>query len=157
MQEVEATCTRLLIINRGSLVASGTVAELLAAGKGMSMYTVEAEGEGVEEALSRLSGVDSHTTEQIEGRTRVHLTVTGSDELRPEIFRMANERQWVLWELHRGQASLEQLFRELTADADEAEEKAKEERAPTEVEGESVAAPPEPKEPESEEDTEPDA
>ena len=148
MQEVEATCTRLLIINRGSLVASGTVAELLAAGKGMSQYTVEAEGEGVAEALSRLPAVDSHTTEQIEGRTRVCLTVAGSDELRPEIFRMANERQWVLWELHRGQASLEQLFRELTADADETVEQS----APTGVEAEAEPMPPVP-----EEGTEPDA
>jgi ABC-2 type transport system ATP-binding protein len=119
MQEVEATCTRLLIINRGALVASGTVAELLSAGKGVSKYTVEAAGEGVEAALSRLPGVDSHTAEQVDGRTRVELSVAGGDELRPEIFRVANEQQWVLWELHRGQASLEQLFRELTSGSDE--------------------------------------
>ena len=148
LQEVEATCTRLLIINRGSLVASGTVAELLAAGKGTSQYTVEAEGEGVEEALSRLPGVDSHTAERIEGRTRVRLTVAGGDELRPEVFRMANERRWVLWELHRGQASLEQLFRELTADADEAGEQS----APVKIEVETEPTPPV-----SEEGTEPDA
>ena len=118
MQEVEATCTRLLIINHGSLVASGTVAELLSAGRGVSQYTVEAEGEGVAEALSRLPGVDSHTAEQVEGRTRVRLAVAGNVELRPEIYRLANERRWVLWELHRGQASLEQLFRELTTETE---------------------------------------
>ena len=48
---------------------------------------------------------------------------------------MANERQWVLWELHRGQASLEQLFRELTADAGEGEEQSVElSEAPADVE-----------------------
>ncbi len=121
LQEVEATCTRLLIINRGSLIASGTVAELLSSsGVGISRYTVEAEGDDVAEALSRLPGVDSHQIEPVEGRTRVRLAVAGNDELRPEIFRLANERGWVLWELHRGQASLEQLFRELTAGADQA-------------------------------------
>ncbi|MED5199103.1 MAG: hypothetical protein VYB51_04795, partial [Gemmatimonadota bacterium] len=124
-------CTRLLIINRGSLVASGTVAELLSSGgRGLSKYTVEAEGAAVAEALSRLPGIDSHTEEQVEGRTRVQLTVAGDDELRPEISRMANEHQWVLWELHRSQASLEQLFRELTADADESEDEGA--RAPDE-------------------------
>ncbi len=126
LQEVEATCTRLLIINRGSLVASGTVADLLSAGRGMSQYTVEAEGDGVAEALSRLPGVDSHTAEQVESRTRVRLSVEGAKELRPEISRMANERQWVLWELHRDQASLEQLFRELTVETE----------TPSEVSGE---------------------
>ncbi len=140
LQEVEATCTRLLIINRGSLVASGTVAELLSSGgRGLSKYTVEAEGAAVAEALSRLPGVDSHTEEQVEGRTRVQLTVAGDDELRPEISRMANEHQWVLWELHRSQASLEQLFRELTADADESEDEG---ALGAEVEAEAEAAPP---------------
>ncbi len=94
------------------------------------------------EALSRLPGVDSHTAKQIEGRTQVNLTVAGSEELRPEIFRMANERQWVLWELHRGQASLEQLFRELTTDVGEGKEAAEEEYAPTEVEAETEPTPP---------------
>ena len=114
MQEVEATCTRLLIINRGELVGSGTVDQLLSAGKGLAQYTVEAEGDGVAEALGRLPGVNSHTVEQVEGRTRVRLSVSGRDELRPEISRMANEHQWVLWELHRVQASLEDVFRDLT-------------------------------------------
>ena len=159
MQEVEATCTRLLIINRGALVASGTVAELLSAGKGMSKYTVEAEGDGVAEGLSNLPGVDSHTVEQVDGRTRVHLAVAGGDELGPEIFRMANERQWVLWELHRGQASLEQLFRELTT---ESKSSPAESEANGDAPAEAVALDPEELDPEgpppgSEEDTEADS
>lgn len=128
MQEVEATCTRLIIINRGELAADGTVADLLSAGQGLVQYTVEAEGEGIADALSRLPGVDSHTSEDVEGRTRVQLAVAGNTELRPDIFRLANQQQWVLWELHRGQASLEQLFRELTADADAEEVSANAER-----------------------------
>jgi hypothetical protein len=57
-------------------------------------------------------------SEDVEGRTRVQLSVAGSGELRPDIFRLATEQRWVLWELHRGQASLEQLFREITEDAE---------------------------------------
>jgi hypothetical protein len=45
----------------------------------------------------------------------VRLDVSGDEELRPRIFRAASERGWVLWELHRERASLEQLFQELTA------------------------------------------
>ena len=116
MQEVEATCTRLLIISRGELVADGGVGDLLASGKGLSTYMVEAAGPGIAEALSGLPGVESHTTESVEDRTRVRLSVAGEAELRPEIFRMANDKQWVLWELHREKATLEQIFRELTAD-----------------------------------------
>ena len=116
MQEVEATCTRLIIISRGELVANGGVSDLLTAARGLSQYVVEAAGTGVADALSRLPGVDSHTSEELDGRTRVRLSVAGDGELRPEIFRVATEKQWVLWELHRERATLEQIFHELTAD-----------------------------------------
>ncbi len=116
MQEVEAVCDRLLIISRGSIAADGTVAELMDAGRGISRYTVEAAGEGVAEALCGLPGVADHTATAVNGRVRVNLEATGDEELRPEIFRMATERGWVLWELRRERATLEQVFRELTTD-----------------------------------------
>jgi gliding motility-associated transport system ATP-binding protein len=116
MREVEATCDRILVITEGSLVADGTVDDLIAGRQGISHYTVEVEGEGVTGTLAKLPGVDSHTSSEIDGRTRVRLAVSGDKELRPEIFRLATEHDWVLWELHRERASLEQLFRELTAD-----------------------------------------
>lgn len=117
MQEVEATCDRLLIISKGAITADGTVAELMDAGRGISRYTVEAEGDGVAEALERLPGVADQSAEAVNGRTRVRLETTGDHELRPEIFNLATERGWVLWELHRERATLEQVFRELTTDA----------------------------------------
>ncbi|NNM33214.1 MAG: hypothetical protein HKO53_09115, partial [Gemmatimonadetes bacterium] len=42
------------------------------------------------------------------------LEVGGEEELRPLIFNLAKERGWVLWELQRERATLEQIFRELT-------------------------------------------
>lgn len=117
MQEVEATCDRLLIISKGAITADGTVAELMDAGRGISRYTVEAAGDGVAEALQQLPGVADHAAESVNGRIRVRLETTGEQELRPEIFRLATERGWILWELHRERATLEQVFRELTMDS----------------------------------------
>ena len=116
MQEVEATCDRLLIISKGSIAADGTVGELMDAGRGISRYTVEADGDGVAEGLRGLPGVADHTAVAVNGRVRVSLEATGDEELRPVIFRMATERGWVLWELRRERATLEQVFRELTMD-----------------------------------------
>lgn len=116
MQEVEATCDRLLIISKGAIAADGTVAELMDAGRGVSRYTVEAAGDGVAEALQGLPGVADHAAEAVNGRIRVRLETTGEQELRPEIFKLATEQGWVLWELHRERATLEQVFRELTTD-----------------------------------------
>ena len=139
MQEVEATCDRLLIISKGAIAADGTVAELMDAGRGISRYTVEAAGDGVAEALQGLPGVDDHTAEAVNGRMRVHLETTGEQELRPEIFRLATERGWVLWELHRERATLEQVFRELTMDSGGAQEQdpGAQEQDPGEEDGEA--------------------
>ena len=114
MQEAEATCDRLLIISNGAITADGTVAQLMDAGRGITRYTVEAEGQDVAETLQGLPGVTDHSAEPVDSRLRVHLEATGDHELRPEIFRLATEHGWVLWELTRERASLEQLFHELT-------------------------------------------
>ncbi|RMH12067.1 MAG: ATP-binding cassette domain-containing protein [Gemmatimonadetes bacterium] len=116
MQEVEATCSRLLIVRRGRLVADGAVGELLAGGSAGASYTLEAEGEGVAEAVAKLPGVRSVAPSTVDGRTRLSVSADGERDLRPELFRLAAEQGWVLWELHRERASLEQLFRELTAE-----------------------------------------
>lgn len=114
--EVEATCSRLLIVSRGRLVADGSVADLLETQQAGPRYVVEAEGNGVAEALAALPGVTAHASERTAGRERVELVGAGDEELRPRIFRLAGERGWTLWELHRERASLEQLFQELTDD-----------------------------------------
>lgn len=117
MQEVEAVCNRLIIINEGKLIADGTVASLLESRTGIAQYTVEVQGTDVESGLRSLPGVQDQTVTTVADRTRVTLTAPGETELRPEIFRLATERGWVLWELHREQPSLEQVFRELTGGA----------------------------------------
>ncbi len=121
MQEVEATCDRLLVISRGAIAADGTVSELMDAGRDISRYTVEAAGDGVVEALRGLPGVADHTAEAVDGRVRVCLETKGDHELRPEIFNLATRHGWVLWELRRERATLEQVFRELTMDLPEVE------------------------------------
>ncbi|MGH7501941.1 MAG: ATP-binding cassette domain-containing protein [Longimicrobiales bacterium] len=118
MQEVEAVCNRLLIISRGRLIAHGTVASLLAGQQDVSTYLVEAEGDGVVDSLSVLPGVETSTVEPADdGRVRVRLSTRGADELRPRIYGLARDRGWVLWELHRERANLEQLFHQLTTEA----------------------------------------
>jgi ABC-2 type transport system ATP-binding protein len=118
MQEVEATCSRLVILRRGRLAAEGGVQELITRGSGGARYVVEAVGADVAASLAGLPGVSAHRAEERSGRTRVELDVHDGTELRPEIFALATERGWTLWELHRERASLEQLFRDLTAEGE---------------------------------------
>ena len=121
MQEVEATCSRLVILSRGALAAIGSVQDLLANQSGTACYIVEVQGAGVTETLSGLSGVSGHTVEEVEGRVRVVLEAITEEDLRPKIFSVARDNNWMLWELYRERANLEQVFRDLTSEGLEEE------------------------------------
>ena len=121
MQEVEATCSRLVILSRGALAAIGSVQDLLANQSGTARYIVEVQGAGVTETLSGLSGVSGHTVEEVEGRVRVVLEAITEEDLRPKIFSVARDNNWMLWELYRERANLEQVFRDLTSEGLEEE------------------------------------
>ncbi len=114
--EVQHTCSRLLIIHRGRLAADGAVDDLIARATAGVRISVEAEGDGVADALAGLDGVrDVARREAANGRTHVTLTTDGTRDLRAEVFTLAKRRDWVLYELHQESRSLEDLFRQLTA------------------------------------------
>jgi gliding motility-associated transport system ATP-binding protein len=122
LSEVRQSCTRLLIVNGGRIVADGAVDELIQRAEGAVQLAVEAEGTGILEALGALPGVQRVEAGPGGGsRTRARVTVAGGVDLRPEIFRQAAARGWTLYELHQEQGSLEDLFHQLTAGAPAAE------------------------------------
>jgi ABC-2 type transport system ATP-binding protein len=115
LPEVQHTCSRLLIISRGKLVADGPVSQLVARAQGLQQITVEASGAAVAEGLRALPGVTRvDDLGGQDGRTRAAVTATGDVDLRPAIYRLAVERGWTLYELYQAGGSLEELFRQLT-------------------------------------------
>jgi ABC-2 type transport system ATP-binding protein len=115
LTEVEHTCSRLLIIHRGKLAADGPVEELLNRARGATTVTLEATGTGIAEAIGQLPGVAKvDPLAANDGRVRLELTVTGTTDVRPTVFKLAVDRGWTLYELHQEAGSLEDLFRELT-------------------------------------------
>ncbi len=117
LPEVQHTCSRLLIISRGRIVADGPVDELVSRATDGGRIRVEAEGSAVAERLAALPGVRGVAREErVGGRTRVTLAAGGGDDLRPRIFDLAKREGWTLYELHQEAGSLEDLFRELTAE-----------------------------------------
>jgi ABC-2 type transport system ATP-binding protein len=121
LSEVRQSCSRLLVIHQGRIVADGGVDSLIQQAEGAVQIAVEASGERVVEQLRALPGVQRLESGSGAGggerrpTTRVQLTVVGSADIRPEIFDLAKRQHWVLYELHQEQGSLEDLFRELTA------------------------------------------
>jgi ABC-2 type transport system ATP-binding protein len=116
LSEVQHTCSRLLIISGGRIVADGGVDQLIRQAEGAVEIAVEAAGTGVAEALAALPGVRAVTpgAAAAAGRVAVTLTADRTSELRPEIFALAKARGWTLFELHQRADSLEDLFHQLT-------------------------------------------
>ena len=92
LPEVQFTCSRLLIINQGRIVADGPVDQLIARAKGASRIGVEAAGDAIASRLAALPGVASvEPHEASNGRERVIVTAAGADDLRPRIFELAEQ------------------------------------------------------------------
>ena len=117
MQEVENTCERILLISRGRLVADSPVKELLQRAQGIRTIHIELEGDQVEKSLRSLSGIaEIEREDPLEGRKRYTITAVDHEtDLRPDIFRLAKQRDWVLWELREDSARMEDVFYSLTS------------------------------------------
>ena len=119
MQEVETTCERVLVINNGRLLADSPVQDLLRRARGIRTVFVEVEGNEVESGLKGLANVESvERQEPVNGRKRYTVTASGDEDPRPHIFRLAKQRDWVLWELREETARLEDVFHSLTTEQD---------------------------------------
>jgi gliding motility-associated transport system ATP-binding protein len=115
LPEVQFTCSRLLIINRGKIVADGAVDALVGQAAAGVRISVEATGTQVEDQIAALEGVRGvEHREATDGRVKLSVTASGED-VRPRIFDLAKSHGWVLYELHQETGSLEDLFRQLTA------------------------------------------
>jgi ABC-2 type transport system ATP-binding protein len=119
LPEVQATCSRILIISSGKLVADGSPDELRAREKA-SRYRllVEASGATAEAVKARLGSIKGVSRcETVLGEDGAHafsLDAAGDEDLRKVLFRAAVDNKWTLLELHREAASLETVFRNLT-------------------------------------------
>ena len=119
LPEVQATCSRIVIISGGKLVADGTPDSLRAREKG-GRYKVVVESNGVSadairDRLASLAGVARCSAIAGEtGTLAFAIDAAASDDLRKPIFRAVVDNRWSLLELGREAASLEDVFRNLT-------------------------------------------
>jgi len=119
LSEVELSCDRVLIINRGELVADGTPKDLRAgfAGDQTIRFGVKSDAAPVHDALADWKGINiSETISLPEDETVFILTTKNTDDVRPDLFRLAADNGWAMSELSRVTVNLEDVFRELTRD-----------------------------------------
>lgn len=112
MQEVEALCDRVIIINKGKLVADSPLAQLRSQTAQPLILIAEFEKHLPDATiLNALPGVVS--VEQV-GVGQYRLTASPDTDLRAAIFRLAADRSLILVGLRQQETSLEGVFKELT-------------------------------------------
>jgi len=126
LPEVQATCSRILIISGGKLVADGTPEALRSREKrgryrlvlhagGAAFRAPEAAQEAIRGSLARLGGVGAcQAVTGEDGAYTFGVDAATSDDLRPVLFKAAVDNKWTLLELVRESVSLEDVFRNLT-------------------------------------------
>ncbi|PKL19350.1 MAG: hypothetical protein CVV49_01335 [Spirochaetae bacterium HGW-Spirochaetae-5] len=117
LSEVEATCDRVIIINRGRIVADDRTEALQSAAAGDKKITVRISGadfDTVKSAIMKVNGIKGVVRVADTSLTAVSISVSGNIEVRPDIFKIISSADWVLYEMKQDQASLENIFRELT-------------------------------------------
>ena len=111
MQEVQALCDRVIIINKGKLVANDSIEDLRRKVAGETSITVEFLGNVNQKSLAALN----HIEDVIKVADNRFQLITKSDlDVRPDIFNFAVDKKLVILEMHKETSSIEDIFHKLT-------------------------------------------
>jgi ABC-2 type transport system ATP-binding protein len=120
LSEVELTCSRVLVINRGRIEASDTPANLtkLVRGGGSIVLEVKAPSADVVAKIKALTDIEDVEIDASaeSGWTHAKIFAKPGVDVRENIYGIVRQNNWPLRELSRVKATLEEAFVELTQD-----------------------------------------
>ena len=110
MQEVQAMCNRVIIINRGTIAADDTTESLTRQATGKAFLRVSFKNPVSADALQKIGGV-----EKAQVRDNIWMLQSSSDkDVRDAVFQWAVENKNPIYEMKYEAQSLEEVFRQLT-------------------------------------------
>lgn len=114
LPEAEAVCDRILIINKGRIVADGTSEQLRAQVLGRTLFQVRITGASPEEVLPVLRAIEHviTATPVVDSSDRFEVLMSGAGGER--IAAACNAKGWSLGELRPQESRLEDVFRDAT-------------------------------------------
>jgi ABC-2 type transport system ATP-binding protein len=117
LPEVEAICDRILIINKGKIVADGTPETLRKQAQGEEMLRIKIEDETNRDLISStLRSIESiAVVDPVADSLNIFMVQSrpGTSSKRA-IFQMCVQKNWILTEMSQIETKLEDIFRELT-------------------------------------------
>ncbi|SVA86298.1 uncharacterized protein METZ01_LOCUS139152 [marine metagenome] len=117
LQEIQATVDRIIILNKGKIVADGTSENLISNSKAkttLNMEIVNATKESVEEMKAVVPSVNLVNFSDAGESSNVQLEYPPENDPRKDIFSYGVEKGWVILEMATTKSNLEDLFRNLT-------------------------------------------
>ncbi|HMI67920.1 MAG TPA: ATP-binding cassette domain-containing protein [Cyclobacteriaceae bacterium] len=116
LPEVEATCDRILIINKGKIVANGTPESLRKQATGQEVLKIRIEDGPSEQILHELRRIKSVDLVEVSDRSmnRFELQSRTGTSSKREVFKLCVDKGWVLTEIIPIETRLEDIFRDLT-------------------------------------------
>jgi ABC-2 type transport system ATP-binding protein len=115
LSEVEATCDRIFIINKGKIVADGTAETLRKQAQGSDIIRVKIEDGEPDQIFKSLQSLKSVSMVEFSDRKLNRFNIhCSANQVQREIFRLCVNKNWVLTELTTFETKLEDIFRDLT-------------------------------------------
>ena len=116
LSEVELTCDRVLIINKGQMIGNNTPLELSEKIKSSTTISLELKSQDhdIRDTISNISGIKKVTLEKQEDDWKFfRIRVDYGNDLREEIMNLGNERNWLIREIHYQRSTLEDAYIEM--------------------------------------------
>ena len=116
LPEVEMVCDRIMIIDKGKIVAMDTPANLMKQLKSSSNVILEMKGDGekIKSSLSGIDGVRSVTWNEKGDANEFYVEGSGEDDIREDIFKCIVKDNYILREMKRQPITLEEVFHQIT-------------------------------------------
>jgi len=117
LQEVQAVCDRIVIINKGKIVADGTLKELITRYQDnkkifLEILVKEEEFKIIEEYVQ---DIQIFSVTQLENNALQIILETDSEvDKRSDVFKFIKSKDWTLLEMYREHITLEDIFRKIT-------------------------------------------
>lgn len=111
MQEVEAVCDRVVIINKGKIVADKSTSEIKSLEGGYTVITIEFDKEPDIAQIKKINGINNVT---VIGPKTLQINSTVDRDVRTDIFNYAVANNLTVLTIHKEEKKLEEVFKDLT-------------------------------------------
>ena len=119
LSEAEATCDRIIIINKGKIVADGsteTIKRSQDTGNTINLSLKHGVFDTVDEKIKNIQGVKDVKRKPSDSEDILNIAVSCSNnmDLREDVYNVIKNNPWIILEFYQESTSLENIFRNLT-------------------------------------------